>query len=443
MDRWTERKRTSDEPGYVPKPFNLAGAEGEHQRDRARVIHSAAFRRLQAKTQVLGIGESDFYRTRLTHSLEVAQIGTSIVQNLQKLELPEGDDFKTWLPCAALIESIGLLHDIGHPPFGHGGEVALHSMMRKNGGFEGNGQTLRIIAKLGEYSPSHGLDLTRRTTLGAIKYPCVYSEVTATDDIISNPKPPKCIFDDEADIRRWVLDPLPEPDQKRFVEAEIHFSGRGQFNSKPLYKSLDTSILELADDTAYGVHDFEDSLALQLIDQKKWTDEIAPKIFELSEGTISGEDMDFYNRKLFSSSGKERKHAISKLVGYFVTSSTIKIDTNFAHPLLRYNARLPDREAEVLKTLKEFVHDQVIMRPQVQALEFKGQQIILRLFEVLRDNPKRLLPTNTYETYSQSTTEQGKARTIADYISGMTDPYATKLFHRLFSPDVGSIYDRI
>jgi len=136
-NEWTERRLT-----------RLEKRDGDHrnayQRDKARIMHSAAFRRLQAKTQVLGIGISDFYRTRLTHSLEAAQIGTGIAAQLTQkqaeLSAQLGID-------EHLIESLCLAHDIGHPPFGHGGEIALHYMMHEHGGFEGNGQTFRILTR--------------------------------------------------------------------------------------------------------------------------------------------------------------------------------------------------------------------------------------------------------------------------------------------------------
>ena len=132
--------------------------DSQYQRDRARIIHSASFRALQSKTQVLGLGESDFYRTRLTHSLEVAQIGSGICEWLRnKPDNPPGPELEQWIPSLSLIEAICLAHDIGHSPFGHGGEVALNYMMKDDGGFEANGQTLRIVSRLGEYSPANGL----------------------------------------------------------------------------------------------------------------------------------------------------------------------------------------------------------------------------------------------------------------------------------------------
>lgn len=129
IDKWQERKHETSSHN-----------RNDYARDRARIIHSAFFRRLQGKTQVLGLGESDFYRTRLTHSLEVAQIAGGIVEYLQ--EKYHGSNESQFIPPQNLIEAIGLAHDIGHPPFGHGGEVALNYVMRNNGGFEGNAQTL-------------------------------------------------------------------------------------------------------------------------------------------------------------------------------------------------------------------------------------------------------------------------------------------------------------
>ena len=156
MSKWTERM----------SPILTKIDRDDYSRDRARIIHSAFFRRLQNKTQVLGLGESDFYRTRLTHSVEVAQVASGIVETLKKSS-KDAEQIEL-LPSLELIEAIALAHDIGHPPFGHGGEVALNYSMRGHGGFEGNGQTLRICTKLGEYSDTNGLNLTRRTLLGVL-----------------------------------------------------------------------------------------------------------------------------------------------------------------------------------------------------------------------------------------------------------------------------------
>ncbi|CAI1772264.1 MULTISPECIES: anti-phage deoxyguanosine triphosphatase [Serratia] len=440
---WSRRKRNDDD-NYPVKEFNSNTDDSQYQRDRARVIHSAAFRRLQTKTQVLGLGENDFYRTRLTHSLEVAQIGSAICERLHD-KYKADELIKAWIPSLSLIEAIGLSHDIGHPPFGHGGEVALNYSMIDSGGFEGNGQTLRIVSRLAEYSPNHGMDLTRRTLLGLVKYPAPYSQVrnynkketsqTIPPLNLDDWHPPKCYLDDERDLIDWIFKEVPENDTKMF--SRIKFSESG--HNKTMFKSFDTTIMELADDISYGVHDLEDGIALGLITKSMWESDILPKILDHSINELA-KDIDFYNKKLFNGSNKERKHAISKLVGYFISSIHVEKNDDFETPLLMLKATQDNDSKSILKALKDFVMNRVIKTPEVQVLEYKGQQIILRIFEVLRENPNRLLPKNTLYAYENS---ENKNRVLCDYISGMTDSYATKLYHKLFTPDIGSIFDRL
>src|SRR3954463_15158356 len=155
--------------------------------DYGRVVHSASFRRLQGKTQILNLGDSDFYRTRLTHSLEVAQIAGGLKRQLAK-SYPNHEAVPH-LPPLSLIQTSGFCHDLGHPPFGHGGEVALNYCMRNAGGFEGNGQTLRILSKLEQFSKDCGSDLTRRALLGTLKYPVSFSRAnnaTITPRLLEN-----------------------------------------------------------------------------------------------------------------------------------------------------------------------------------------------------------------------------------------------------------------
>lgn len=440
MDYWLQTKRNSDE-GYAQKRFNSETADSQFQRDRARIIHSAAFRRLQSKTQVLGLGDSDFYRTRLTHSLEVAQIGSGICESLKEKYVDDG--VYKWIPSLSLIESIGLCHDIGHPPFGHGGEVALNYSMLDYGGFEGNGQTLRIASKLGEYSPDHGMDLTRRTQLGLIKYPSSYSKLSnyqlpkkeMPKISIDHSHPPKCFLDDEIDVFNWIFKGIDKREVKRFTTIK---ENEGE-HSECIFKSFDTSIMELADDISYGVHDLEDALALRLVTFKMWKTDVLDKICHLQNNAIVI-NIDFYNTKLFSESGKERKHAISKLIGYFISSVNIKTVDGFQAELLKYKACIEPDVKIILKALKKFIFVRVIKSPEVQVLEYKGQQIILKLFEVLNTNPSRLLPRNILELYENS---QNKERIICDYVSGMTDTYATKLYHKLYTPNIGSVFDRL
>jgi len=413
----------------------------DFSRDRARVIHSAFFRRLQGKTQVLGLGESDFYRTRLTHSIEVAQVASGIVETLHHDS--SLSSLHQWLPPQTLIEAIALAHDIGHPPFGHGGEVALNYVMRNHGGFEGNAQTLRICTKLGEYSETSGLNLTRRTLLGLLKYPACYSSVV--NDAIYLPslapvnidsfKPPKCVFDCDADSLDFVFDPV-SPDRALFQSAQAVIGK----HAKTKYKALDTSILELADDIAYGVHDLEDAIALRLIDDRTWRTEVHDLLVDPRFNYPLRERMVEVTDNLFSGANKTRKKAISYLVGYFIRSCTLHKRSLFASDLLDIEARMTDFAARELDILKKFVVKHVVKTAEVQTLEYKGQQMVVRLFEAIASNPSRLLPKKYYDEYLAYDKD---VRVICDYVAGTTDDYATKVYHKIFTPSTGSIFDRL
>lgn len=440
-------RKSMDDEAYAGQPFNSPSEDAEFQRDRARIIHSSSFRRLQSKTQVLSLGESDFYRTRLTHSLEVAQIGSSICEHL-KTQYPDRPDYLRLIPPFSLIEAICLAHDLGHPPFGHGGEIALNAMMKDAGGFEGNGQTLRIATHLGEYSPHHGLDLTRRTLLGLLKYPALHQDVahyprarstasTNKDDA----KPPKCIHDEEHAILQWILLPFDKKDRALFKKIQPQ---RGK-HSKTLYKSFDTSIMELADDIAYGVHDLEDAVALNLVNLQQWNKDVVAPIQSIMEAHTGETHPDlkallvFCTDKLFTDSEKDRKHAISKLVGYFVRHITIEETGAFSAATLRLNTVMDTVAKDSLQVLKKFVLDYVILRPQVRAIEFKGQQIICKLFDVLHENPQRLLPAATFAQYREA---GNSLRVICDYIASMTDNQAIRTYNRIFTPNIGSFLDQ-
>jgi dGTPase len=421
--------------------FNAGSLDSHYQRDRARVIHSAWFRALQSKTQVLGLGESDFYRTRLTHSLEVAQIGSGICESLRGGD--SSDEQREWLAPLGLMDAICLAHDIGHSPFGHGGEVALNYMMRDHGCFEANGQTLRILARLGEYSENDGLDLTRRTTLGIIKYPGFCTDLAnyapADDDEselnIDRWHPPKGLFTDEREVLEWTLEPFTGSDRDYFKTAD----DKPNSHRKTRYKSFDTSIMELADDIAYGVHDLEDAVALKLISPEQWQRGFLEPLAEIDGNPVS-KDRQFYSDSLFSDDHRRRKRAISRLVGWFINSVTLAEDETFEHPLLRLQGHLRPEAKATLTLLKRFVMDEVILRPELQALQYKGQQVILKIFQAYLHNQQRLLPSAVYRESQESGNPH---RTICDYIAGLTDASATRIYHRLSTPSAGSIFDRI
>lgn len=253
--------------------------------DYGRVIHSASFRRLQGKTQILNLGDSDFYRTRLTHSLEVAQIAAGLGAQLRH-KFPDHDAIN-YVPDRSMMQAIACTHDLGHPPFGHGGEVALNYCMRENGGFEGNGQTLRILSRLEKFSEADGADLSREALLGVLKYPVAYSSAANPKiaprmlaDTSGTPlldrkasKPPKCYMDSEADVVSWLLQPLSDGDRTLLQTCDPKPSK----HAKARHKSFACSIMDLADDISFGIHDMEDALALRLVDQTGFRRHVTPK----------------------------------------------------------------------------------------------------------------------------------------------------------------------
>ncbi len=405
-----------------------------YEKDRARIIHAAAFRRLQAKTQIMGMGVNDFYRTRLTHSLEVAQIGRGLLGNLAAR-----DEHTSLLPNESLLETLCLAHDIGHPPFGHGGEIALNYAMREHGGFEGNAQTLRIVAKLEPYTQGYGMNLTRRTLLGFIKYPAMMAEVVKATPPSGQARfinsrdfrPAKGIYQDDSAIFDWILAPLSDDDRALFTQV----APLDAYRNKTCFKSFDASIMELADDIAYAIHDFEDAIATGTIDAIAFNQNLLPEL--LSANTGHSELFEGLKERLFLEGDAARKDAIGELVNLFITHAEIsEQDARFHSPLLKYQVGLPASYQTALNAFKQFIYTQVIRHPLMQQIEFKGQKLVLDLFDAFISDPMRLLPHTTATRYQNAfDSKENTTRVICDYISGMSDDYALKVHKRLFSTD--------
>lgn len=464
MNIWEERRESN--------PKRPTDRRSEWARDVARLIHSSAFRRLQSKTQVLGLGESDFYRTRLTHSMEVAQIGSGLLKELSA-KYRDNTEKRSALPDPALMQAICLAHDIGHPPFGHGGEVALNYCMRDYGGFEGNGQTLRILSKLEKYTEEHGLNPTRRLLLGILKYPVRYSDlvnsefygnsqrlpvVSANNHLgdsyvehkntkpnwqfkASNQKPPKCYHDCEDDVVNFILEPFGNEDRQILKQIEEK-PGK---HKNPIYKSLDTSIMDLADEISYSLHDLEDAISLGMISKQKWCDHFADKlnVFTDCHSEQFRETGDSIAEKLFGAS-YDRKGCIGLLVNLMISSvQLVEQHERFSDTLLKYKAVLPRSVGSLRKAIFELVKKEVILHENVQQLEFKGQKLVVELFGVLATDPERFLPASTRVVYSAKESDADKMRVICDFVSGMTDDYATRFYEKMFYPGKGSIFDRL
>ena len=434
-------------------------ARTEFDVDYSRIIHSFSFRRLQGKTQILNLGDGDFYRTRLTHSLEVAQISAAIANQLRKKSKVVHDIVGE----RTLMESVGLIHDIGHPPFGHGGEVALNFCMSGLGGFEGNAHTIRLLSKVEKLTRPgsekvtrpQGLNLTRRCLLASLKYPSRFSIVADNEkrpDVLSGPssiqiidkkksKPPKCYFDCDQDVIDWLLEPLSEFDREEFQRLRKEPGEHG----KTIYKSFDCSIMNIADDIAYGVHDLEDAVALELLDEIQFEDVVNAStcrnfLLHVEKIGLGKSTYSQLVKAIFGKDAGERKRWIGHLVGYFVTNIRVKEHQTFDEPLLAYEARLPKEADSLLEKLKEVVRTYVILGAKVQHLEFKGQQMVVAVFEAMASYPDTLLPDYVLSRFDA---EYRDRRVICDHVAGMTDTHLLKTYERLFSPRMGSIFDQL
>ena len=256
-------------------------------------------------------------------------------------------------------------------------------------------------------------------------------------------KPTKCYLDSEQDVVKWVLEPLSDADRTEFQSVVL----QEKKHHKTKYKSLDCSIMDVADDISYGVHDLEDSIAMHLLSREEFENTVPSE--------LCGSFLDALKEKypeecgnnvyahfvgmLFGSSAI-RKRCISRLIHHFLTAIEVVEDSNFSEPLLRYRVKIKAPQGKLLDSLKAVVREQVILSPSVQHLEFKGQKMVVSVFEAIASDPLRLLPRDAQALYKNSDI---KERVICDYVAGMTDIYLLKTYDRLFSPRMGSVFDKL
>lgn len=420
-----------------PDPRKDSDWRSEYGRDKARIVHGAAFRRLQGKTQVMGVGEGDFHRTRLTHSLEVAQIGLGLLEGLKQNKLAAlPHSLKAFLDVEGgrdIIAASCYAHDLGHPPFGHGGERALHKEVVEYGGFEGNAQTVRIVTKLERYHVRHkGINPSRRFLLSILKYPAAY---TAYHGKVSGNEPPKCYYDCHVDEIAWALEPFCSSDTNEF--SKIFEVKPGKFKTK--HMTFDASVMNCADDIAYCSHDLEDIVARRIVEK----DELLEKIdaFFRKHGPITVKDcvLNFAFFACLYEDGYQRKDIIGKLVNSLMNSVTIVEYQEFEHPLLRYRLEINEEVSTFTEYLKkEVTYNLVVGLPKLQMLERKGQHIISRIYNELKLNPRELI--HSWEEFDGDDSPQ---RRVCDYVAGMTDSYAVRLYNRLFTPGFGTTTDEL
>ena len=395
------------------------------QRERDRIIHSSAFRRLQAKTQVFLSGEYDFYRTRLTHSIEVAQIGRSICNFLQK-----NSNFlsRRFYIDPDLVEAACLAHDLGHPPFGHAGERTLNHLMLPCGGFEGNAQTLRILTSL-LYSAGgqrRGMQPGRALLDAVLKYKNLFGE-------LNNPEN-HFLYDDQAEIREFVLTQRSFPPHLPVGEARDSF------------RSIECQIMDWADDTAYSLNDVVDGVRAGFI--------TPPKLERWAVSQpLSRSDSQLLEALIETIRKDEVERTFARKIGEFIQACRLEKWQNFMSDVTnRYAFRLivNDEIKQQAKFYQRLSLDLVFRTAQLHQLDYKWNYILKRIFYALRENYSEngkgkfiLLSEEVDKRLRKESNEKRRIRLICDQIAGMTDGFAISTYQRLFDPDYSSLIDLV
>jgi dGTPase len=351
----------------------------EFQRDRDRIIHCGAFRRLEYKTQVFVNHEGDLFRTRLTHSIEVAQIARAIARTLALNE--------------DLTEAIALAHDLGHTPFGHAGQDALNACMKDHGGFEHNLQSLRVVDELEErYADFTGLNLMFETREGILKH-CAPAKAAELGEL-----------------------------GRRFLDKR--------------QPSLEAQLTNLADEIAYNSHDVDDGLRSGLISLEQLRE---IELFAEHHEAVARSSPELPARRVIH---EVVRRMIGQQVGDLVETSIARIraaapadlEAVRAHgeALMAYSDSMRERNLE----LKRFLRTNLYRHYRVHRMSGKARQVIESLFEAFFGDP-RLLPDKAQEQVrllAETQGEAGRARAVADYIAGMTDRYAITEYERVYNP---------
>ena len=341
------------------------------QRDRDRIIHSASFRRLKHKTQVFVNTEGDHYRTRITHSIEVAQIARSVTKYLNLNE--------------DLAECLSLAHDLGHTPFGHAGEEALNECMDDYGGFDHNLQTLRIVMFLeNKYFKFNGLNLSIETLEGLLKHNGPVEDVITVNKLLGS----------------------------NIFKRKINFS---------TYPSLEAQISAISDDIAYNNHDIQDGIRANLFKLEelmeinffksiylKYKNKINKKNYKIATYQIIRDSIDLMIRDLLSNTQKNLKDL--KIRSYKDIGKSDKVIVCFS-----------DKIHGTEKEIKSFLRTKMYNNKSVLRKNQRGKIIIKKLFGIIKSNPRKFL--------SKDQLTKDKYRAISDFISGMTDRYAINLYN--------------
>jgi len=343
------------------------------QRDRDRIIYSSAFRRLQYKTQVFLIHEADFYRTRLTHTIEVMQHSRTLARALRVNE--------------DLVEAISLAHDIGHPPFGHAGEAELKELMKDHGGFDHNLQGLRIVDELEKrYVEFAGLNLTWEVREGLARHSTPYDKFISPKEFKHYPQP-----------------------------------------------SIEAQIVSIADELAFLAHDLDDGLRVNLITEEvlnKSGNSLWEKVFKRAKKEVSPDNKELLYRRSV-------RHLIEYCNVEVINQTLKNIEEKevrsaedlrrLSHPIVGFSPQ----KREDFDNLRNILEREVYSHPDVLMMVEKGREIIRNLFNKFQRNC-RLLPRQIQEKIEKN--KKRKVKFICDYISGMTDRYAMDVYEMMFQP---------
>ncbi|MSU46090.1 MAG: dNTP triphosphohydrolase [Lacunisphaera sp.] len=390
------------------------------QIDRDRIIHAHAFRKLQSKTQVFLSGEYDFYRTRLTHSMEVAQIGRSICAYLISRGDPLTDDFYI---DADLVEACALAHDMGHPPFGHSGERTLQELMKRRGGFEGNAQTLQLLCETIYQNESgvKGMQPTRALLDGVLKYKKLYTE-------FATPPLSHFIYDSQAPVRDWVFGGAKIPGNLMRDHALNDF------------KSVECQIMDWADDAAYSLNDIVDGVRAGFL--------TVERVERWADGETIGAAEQRHLDTLFDALRRNRlENTLSHKIGVFIQACRLRARDNFmAETTNRYKWELVVDETALNEAafFKKMANDIIFESPQLEQLEHKARVVLMALYNAIWENYAernerviRILQPNVSRLIEAEKTQDGKARRICDFLAGQTDGMVVRTYRRLFDPEFG------
>jgi dGTPase len=397
---------------FVDEPPKRSGRT-PFERDRGRIVHSAALRRLSAKTQVMGPGFDDFVRNRLTHSLEVAQVARELGKAL-------GCD-------PDVVDSAALAHDLGHPPFGHNGEVALDQAAQACGGFEGNAQTLRILSRLESktFTPdgrSVGLNLTRATLSACVKYPWARGEAPDASAKFG-------VYADDLPVFAWLRDGAPA--LRRPIEAQV---------------------MDLSDDIAYSVHDVEDGvvggwfglrdgeldIASIRVVARDWYDATADDArLDAALGRL--QQMPEWPTTSFDGSRAARavlKSLTSALIGRFARAAErATVESWGGGPLTRFDADLevPLDTRDEITVLKSVAAHYVMMADDRAVLLGRQRELLLALVEVLDRSDGRALEGEFAADFAAAPDDAARRRVVIDQVASLTDVSARAWAARLLT----------